>query len=328
MRKLREQKDCLNCGNIVEERYCSHCGQENVLPRESFKHIITHFITDYLHLDEKFWSSLKPLLFNPGFLTNNYNQGKRASYVHPFRLYIFITIVYFLVSPSTIGSNKKTKIEESKNVSAAEIAKKGEDTSSADQSLSYSTESDDLELSIGDEGFISSDTTIEQYHASQAKLTEDQRDGFIGRYMKERSIKAQSKGINLADSVNENFKKNTSKMIFFLLPMFALILMLLFRKEKLFYVEHFFHSVYIHSFFFIALSIFSITADLLPESFLEILNLIAIVCMLFYVFKSCMVVYKEHAIITSLKLVLVAGLYLVMLLVAVAGNAFVSFLML
>lgn len=107
---LRKEKNCLNCGTLVEERFCTHCGQENTVPRESFGYIMMHFVTDYLHLDHKFFGAIKSLLFKPGFLTAEYNAGRRARYVHPFRLYIFISIFYFLLS-GFVHQAEKPKIE-------------------------------------------------------------------------------------------------------------------------------------------------------------------------------------------------------------------------
>lgn len=47
-------------------------------------------------------------------------------------------------------------------------------------------------------------------------------------------------GDKLGEKIQEGLVKNTPKIIFFMLPVLALFLKLLFRKEKLFYVEHFF----------------------------------------------------------------------------------------
>ncbi len=41
--RLRTDNHCLNCGTTVQERYCSHCGQENLEPKESLWHLIRHF---------------------------------------------------------------------------------------------------------------------------------------------------------------------------------------------------------------------------------------------------------------------------------------------
>src|SRR5476651_1345786 len=94
---LRHDKTCLNCGTEVQERFCTHCGQENTEPKESFGHLLRHFFADVTHYDSQFFTTLKYLIFRPGFLTVQYNAGKRLSYLNPIRMYIFISAVFFLV---------------------------------------------------------------------------------------------------------------------------------------------------------------------------------------------------------------------------------------
>src|SRR5688500_11861363 len=104
---LREDKTCLNCFHIVENRYCPNCGQENTEPRKSFHHLFTHFIEDLVHYDNSFYKSVNALLFKPGRLTKEYIAGKRQSYVPPVKMYIFINfLTFFLMSilPSQEGS--------------------------------------------------------------------------------------------------------------------------------------------------------------------------------------------------------------------------------
>ena len=57
-------------------RYCHVCGQENVEPKESFWHLLTHFFNDITHFDGKFFITLKDLLFKPGFLSKEYMIGQ------------------------------------------------------------------------------------------------------------------------------------------------------------------------------------------------------------------------------------------------------------
>ena len=106
--KLRKEKDCLNCGHVVEEHFCPHCGQENIVTKEDAFHMVTHAIADYFHFEHKFFGTIKPLLFKPGQLTKEYVAGKRMSSIHPIRLYIFISIVFFLVILSGKSKEEKT----------------------------------------------------------------------------------------------------------------------------------------------------------------------------------------------------------------------------
>ncbi|MEO0403684.1 MAG: DUF3667 domain-containing protein, partial [Bacteroidota bacterium] len=78
------------------DKFCSNCGQEVLAEKESFKHFLHHFAKDYFTFDSKIFKSLSPLLFKPGFLTMEFLKGKRASYIPPLRLYIFISVVFFL----------------------------------------------------------------------------------------------------------------------------------------------------------------------------------------------------------------------------------------
>jgi len=94
---LRRDKTCLNCGAIVQERYCSHCGQENTQLKESFSHLVGHFLADITHYDSKLITTIKDLIFKPGFLTKEYNAGKRMRYLNPIRMYVFISAIFFLV---------------------------------------------------------------------------------------------------------------------------------------------------------------------------------------------------------------------------------------
>ncbi|MBP0577674.1 DUF3667 domain-containing protein, partial [Campylobacter jejuni] len=78
-------------------------GQENIEPKESFWHLTTHFIYDITHFDGKFFSTLKYLLFRPGFLSKEYLKGRRAGYLHPVKMYVFTSALFFLIFFSFYG---------------------------------------------------------------------------------------------------------------------------------------------------------------------------------------------------------------------------------
>lgn len=107
--KERKEKNCLNCGAEVAGRYCQVCGQENAEPKESFWHLIIHFFNDITHYDGKFLSTVKYLLFRPGFLTAEYARGRRLSYLHPIRMYVFTSAFFFLIFFSFINKHEEEK---------------------------------------------------------------------------------------------------------------------------------------------------------------------------------------------------------------------------
>ena len=103
--KERKEKICLNCGAEVQGRYCGVCGQENIEPKESAWHLVTHFFNDITHFDGKFFSTVKYLLLKPGFLTAEYVRGRRARYLHPIRMYVFTSAFFFLIYFSFISGH-------------------------------------------------------------------------------------------------------------------------------------------------------------------------------------------------------------------------------
>jgi hypothetical protein len=126
---LRKESNCLNCGAEVTDRFCSHCGQENIEPRENFWQLLVHFFNDFTHFDGKFFSTLRVLLFQPGKLTREFLAGKRASYIHPIRLYLFSSFaffIFFFLIPSS---------DETKTISDNELPSRDSITHSLDRKI-------------------------------------------------------------------------------------------------------------------------------------------------------------------------------------------------
>ena len=47
--------------------------------------------------DAKFWKTIIPLLINPGKVSKDYIEGKRQRYSNPFRFYLTVSIIFFLI---------------------------------------------------------------------------------------------------------------------------------------------------------------------------------------------------------------------------------------
>lgn len=94
-----ENSTCDNCGAKLEAEaeYCHLCGQKNLTNDIHMKEFLSQFMSDYFTFDSKFFKSILPLLFKPGFLTDEFFAGRRVRYIPPLRLYIFISIVFFLI---------------------------------------------------------------------------------------------------------------------------------------------------------------------------------------------------------------------------------------
>src|SRR3972149_2669450 len=116
MQKSRKSGHCLNCSFPLrkDNNFCPACGQENWDRKVSMKVLLLDFLGDYFTFDSKLFRSIFPLLFKPGFLTNEFNSGKRVKYIPPLRMYIFISILFFFIAgitnnPSDKDSNKEAE---------------------------------------------------------------------------------------------------------------------------------------------------------------------------------------------------------------------------
>jgi len=64
----RKENNCLNCGENVDGKFCSNCGQENIEMNETFWSFVSHGIAHYFHYDSKFRTTIRPFLAKPGQL--------------------------------------------------------------------------------------------------------------------------------------------------------------------------------------------------------------------------------------------------------------------
>lgn len=55
-------------------------------------------LEDFFHFDTKLFRTVGTLLFRPGQLSAEFNAGKRAAQMPPFRLYIFVSVLFFFIS--------------------------------------------------------------------------------------------------------------------------------------------------------------------------------------------------------------------------------------
>ena len=96
-RKIPRPAHCLNCGDSLTGNFCANCGQEAVDERAAIWPLVSDVLSEFARWDSKFVRTLLPLLFRPGYLTNEYNSGKRASYLAPFRLFLSVSVLFFLL---------------------------------------------------------------------------------------------------------------------------------------------------------------------------------------------------------------------------------------
>lgn len=331
---LRKEKDCLNCGTIVQGRYCHVCGQENVVPKETFWHMVTHFFYDITHFDSSFFRTVWLLIVRPGFLSKEYMLGRRARYLHPIRMYVFTSAFFFLLffsffkiknnisndvdEPLTMKVRKeqserlqKRLQKDTGNIELKKILAKMED-STQKVSMRDIIEADEEFSSVSFNG--KKYVNRKQYDSLQHLLPANERDGWLGRRM-------AYIGINLNQKYRENPDEFFNKffesilhrlpyMLFFSLPLFALILRLVYlRRRQFIYADHGVFTIHLYIFSFILLLVVfgvdkleEVTGWGILNTFISFLFL----GLFFYLYKAMKIFYGQKWAKTFLKFILVA----------------------
>ena len=333
--KERVEKICLNCNAELNGRFCHLCGQENIEPKESFWGLVSHFFYDITHFDGKFFSTVKHLVARPGFLSKEYINGRRARYLHPIRMYVFTSAIFFIIFFSLFSAKNmnlgKAKFNErisdslwkrkaAITDSMLSKAKTKEDSIAIGKVLNAmgitakSRKKDTVKPS-GGIGFSldqSKYNTRQQYDSAQLRLAPKERDGWFMRLVNYRNIELnrdyrENKEQLLRDFIDK-FLHTFPYLLFISLPLFAFFLKLLYiRRKQFYYVDHgiFLVHLYIYTFLFL-LILFAIDGigDFWNIGFFKFIKALLIFYGIFYTLKAMRNFYKQGWGKTIMKFIL------------------------
>lgn len=94
--------NCKNCQTELQEgaHFCLQCGQSTASLNRPFVAVSKDMLHELLDIDGRLWLTMHIMLSKPGQLTQEFNQGKRVKYTPPFRLYLVISILFFIIFSS------------------------------------------------------------------------------------------------------------------------------------------------------------------------------------------------------------------------------------
>lgn len=270
---------CLNCNSELPEKakFCPNCGQKVDSPIIRFKDFVKDAFEDYFSIDSKIFKSLIPLLFKPGFLTMEFKKGKRNSYIPPFRMFLIISVFYFLLISVMEEKDDFIKIEEThsesltSNVDASGINKKEDDVSMKFDNLG-DTKLGEILAHIKD----SSELIYINKHGLRAYVDSVfSNKSFFYKFLSKKIL-----AMYLSDGKNfgELMFSSVQKLVFIMAPIMALLLLLLYYRKKILYMEHLIFAFHFHAFIFLIF--------LIEEAFLfwapEIVsNIFFLICMVY-----------------------------------------------
>ena len=87
---------CVNCTTELKGDYCHTCGEKVVSPKDfTLVKLAEQTVDVFTHLDSKLYSSVKALLFKPGYLSVAYVEGIRKPFMKPFQIFVLTNVLFF-----------------------------------------------------------------------------------------------------------------------------------------------------------------------------------------------------------------------------------------
>ncbi len=263
---------CPNCQMALSrgENFCPRCGQPNHDVNVTFGHVLEETLEGIFHFDSKIWLTFRELLFQPGKLTVDFLAGRRARFVPPIRLYIFLSAVFFFL----LNQNKESLnfsfegAEPAPQPAVAPTAKAGQQVLQGIQA-----DSGGIHVRFGRQRLYVSRNTLNN-PALLGRLAAGNRTT-IDSILTAQHVtpdwvsRLALKRIGRANLATEEEKdhallRNLSVGMFVLMPLFALLLKVFYRRQRPLYIQHLIFSVHVHCFFFLLFALALTLGKLLP----------------------------------------------------------------
>lgn len=228
---------CENCGQLVDGEYCGRCGQSTATIDRPALALAKDLASEALALDSRIRRTLWPLIARPGRVAREYVEGHRARFVPPVRLYLLTSFFMFVVL--SFGEFEVSSVEVGgREVTVDSIATRDATNPVADSSGAVAE--------TGGTGQNPSDSSGTSGRATpEGRLMLD----LGAEELNERLAVGVQRLLADPAAFNDVFIDRMTKVMFVLLPAFAGLLKLLWRRRL--YVHHIVFAIYFHSFVFL-----------------------------------------------------------------------------
>ena len=280
---------CANCGYRFkdENNFCPSCGQKNHELKIPFKRLVVEVAENTLDIDSKAFKTIKYLLFKPGFLSSEFNMGKRVRYIPPIRLYLLISFIFFFLMNISSGP---------KSTNNSLNGQQNQKTKAGTHISFKSISTDDL---VG--------------------LTKTQVDSLMRakeipetNFNKWVVYQLHKIAVNGMGQFRQLLMKNISYMMFVLMPVLGVLIYLFNRKRINYYLESLVISIHFHSFVFLFFTIIFLIELLINQSLIYLLWIVAPPVYMVLMFKSY---FRQKILITITKTFFVNVFYSISLIV-------------
>jgi hypothetical protein len=314
---------CENCGKPLAGEYCAACGQRH----EPHVHTLGHFASEAFesvtHADSRLWRTLGYLLVKPGFLSREFFNGKRARYLPPFRLYLVISLLFFVVAG--MGHHVNVDDEDDGPITAERVQdlRDSADKLEADMpntpgipeaAAEMRRKADEQQAELDAAGDPSALAKLRAAKKPEVRssmcegVTRPGADATWGQQalfgMCEKISKMRGK--DLLDAVVHNIPR----AMFVFLPLLAAVMKLMYWRPKRYYVEHLLFLVHNHAFVFLAFAIMAMALSIpVVGEHIGWISGVIWLYVFYYIFRAMRVFYEQSRWLTFTKYVAIGFAY-------------------
>jgi len=349
---------CQNCGAELTGPHCAQCGQAAIDYRRSFRHVIVDVLDSFLNWDSKFFATIGLLIVKPWRLTNEFLSGKRVRYLHPLRLYLLASILFFFavnygakglrLEPGKISEKNRTAIAaavaEKRDEIEAEFDKENlstEERKKAQDALDYLTKPSPAATAAAEQQPSPTITpTASPFEPGKRTYgAVDERPFLVfdadtksstpfERWLETRAKEKMGEhGTKMGLFIATLFS-NLPYMMLCCIPLFAFVLKVLYIRRHIFYIDHLIYALHIHTFLYTGVMLIVLATMGLNRIAPPALAgwIIALLWILFVVqiFLSIRRVYRQGWFMSTLKFFVGSFVYLIVLFLALAATFFIT----
>lgn len=319
---------CENCGTALTGRYCAQCGQPAIDYHRSFGTLLADAADAFLNLDERFLKTFGLVLFKPWRLTNDFLAGRRQRYVHPLRIYLLASVMFFLLIKYLANSKPEhgaVVIDGGHKHATSAVSPAPSPQSSPTPAPQTSPNPSKTSLHGSDED-----------DGLNFRFSNDNKDDWEPKSPFETWLKGRVKEkIGPTGDRGEVFMRaviaNLGPMVLCCIPLFAFVLKLLYVFKRRFYIEHLIFALHTHAFVFLSTLIIIGIGLLLNWKLPGPLTPLVCTFLGFAVVINLLVairrVYRQNWFATLFKFALGSVIYLCVLVMAFAVTAFLTLLL-
>jgi hypothetical protein len=341
---------CLNCGlEPLHSAFCPDCGQENITYAVTLPVLLRDVVDEFLRFDGRLFRTLGDLFFRPGRYTAEYNAGRRGRYLSPFKIYFVVSALFFyLLARQTAANNIEREFERGMQRGAEQGINLNIGISSTvggevgivsqpkrkEKAAKATTNKNPLRSPINPmidgkaifpenyqfEGQpLRMGNYADAYEVWQKDPANTDKHTGMHRFMARQYLRF----IDHPGGLLEQYLQTVAKMMFFLLPVYAVLLAVLFRGTKRYFLEHLVFAVNQHTVAFLL----GIAGQLMPLNTPATIGLFLVTYSIMEII-ALRRVYQQGFLLTLLKQSILAGFYIIAILFAMLLVIFISFALL